>query len=275
MAVRLGEPRLQGGRLQPGVACRQRGVRRGAHVERRGRPEDRVGRRAGHGQRRGLLDRLGRPAAEPAEPAGAGAVLHRQRRRRRAAAASRSSSTRGRRRRRSFAPSADARAFQRRERRRAASMSRTRRCPNTPDYTATFGAELSRALAARLSALRPRRGRLLRRVQVRRRRTAPGRTRTRSPTSGPARAASGCSPRAGCGTRSTRSTSRSRSRTTRSSRRRASSARADGRGRSASPPGSRSGRLMRDSVRLRSSLGDALGATWAYRAPSHPVGNQL
>ena len=41
-----------------------------------------VGRRPRLGQRRGVPHRLGRPAAERAEPGGAGAVLHRQRRRR-------------------------------------------------------------------------------------------------------------------------------------------------------------------------------------------------
>ena len=82
-------PRLQGGRLQSGVAARERAVRRGAHLARRGRPEEPVG-RTRDGQRRGVLDRLERSAAERAEPVRARAVLHRQRRRRRAAAASRS-----------------------------------------------------------------------------------------------------------------------------------------------------------------------------------------
>ena len=80
-AVRDGRSRLQGGRVQRGVAGRQRSLRRGADLERRGRDQDAVGRRPRHGQRRRLPHRLGRPPVEPAGPGGAGAVLHRQRRR--------------------------------------------------------------------------------------------------------------------------------------------------------------------------------------------------
>ena len=81
-ALRDGRPRLQGGRLQLGLAGRQRGLRRGADLERRGRHQDAVGGRPRLGQRRGVPHRLGRPAAERAEPGGAGAVLHLERRRR-------------------------------------------------------------------------------------------------------------------------------------------------------------------------------------------------
>ncbi len=62
--------------------ARQRSLRRGADVERRGRHQDALGGRPRLGQRRGLPHRLGRPAAERAEPGGAGAVLHLERRRR-------------------------------------------------------------------------------------------------------------------------------------------------------------------------------------------------
>ena len=69
------------------------------------------------GQRGGVLHRLGRPAAERAEPVRAGAVLHRQRRRRDAAAASSSSSPPGRTRRRLFGDvGLHERAFRRRQR---------------------------------------------------------------------------------------------------------------------------------------------------------------
>ena len=81
-ALRDGRSRVQGRRLQSGVAARQRVLRRGAHLERRGRRQDGVGRRPRHHQRVRVPDRLGRPAAEPAEPVGARTVLHRQRRRR-------------------------------------------------------------------------------------------------------------------------------------------------------------------------------------------------
>ena len=46
----------------------------------RGRPQERVGRAPGHGQPRGVLDRLAGSPAQSAEPAGAGAVLHLERR---------------------------------------------------------------------------------------------------------------------------------------------------------------------------------------------------
>ncbi len=62
--------RVQGGRLQPGLTGRPRGVRRGAHLARRRRGEDVVG-RPRVGERRRVLHRLGRPAAEPARSGGA------------------------------------------------------------------------------------------------------------------------------------------------------------------------------------------------------------
>ena len=80
-AVRHGWPRLQGRRLQPGVARGQRGVRRGVQLEHRRRRENALGRRACIGECGRLLHRLGRSAAEHSQPRGAGAVLHLQRRR--------------------------------------------------------------------------------------------------------------------------------------------------------------------------------------------------
>ena len=49
--LRDGRPRLQGGRLQPGLAGRQRSLRRGADLERRGRRQDALGERPRLGQR--------------------------------------------------------------------------------------------------------------------------------------------------------------------------------------------------------------------------------
>ena len=49
--LRHGRPRVQGRRFQPGVAGRQRVLRRGTHLERRGRRQDGVGRRPRDRQR--------------------------------------------------------------------------------------------------------------------------------------------------------------------------------------------------------------------------------
>ena len=88
-----------------------------------------------------------------------------------------------------------------------------KKIPNTPDYTAAFGTDLAHRLSSAI--------RLYGRAEVvfygafkYDDTTSRGRTRIRSPTSGSACAARGCSRKAGCGTRSTRSTSRSRSSTT-------------------------------------------------------------
>ena len=86
-----------------------------------------------------------------------------------------------------------------------------KKIPNTPDYTAAFGADLSQPDLARDQALRPRRGRLLRRVQVRRgEHRGAGRVLAHQLPVRRARQRA-CSWKRGCGTPSTRSTSRSRS----------------------------------------------------------------
>ncbi len=79
--LRKRRPRLQGRRLQPGLARRQRVVQRGVCVAHRGRPEDAVRRTPRVGQHRGLLHRLERPAAVHAESRRSHAVLYQQRRR--------------------------------------------------------------------------------------------------------------------------------------------------------------------------------------------------
>ena len=74
--------RLQGRRVQPGVAAGSEAYGEEHDLELRRRREDAVRERTRRGQRRRLLHRLGRPAAQRAEPVRARAVLHRQRRRR-------------------------------------------------------------------------------------------------------------------------------------------------------------------------------------------------
>ena len=74
--------RLQGRAASTRVPGRQRSLRRGDDLEPRRWTEDAPGQRSGRAQRRGVLHRLERPAAQRAKPDGPGAVLHRQRRRR-------------------------------------------------------------------------------------------------------------------------------------------------------------------------------------------------
>ena len=152
--------RLQGGRLQRGVAGRQRGLRRRADLEPRGRREDDVGGRPRDGQRRGVPHRLGRPAAEPAGSAVpaqfyianvGGAVEHGRRARAERARACRASMC--------SAPFGyTERAFDEGSVSSGVNVGGNE-IPNTPDYTATFGAQVSRALRSDATAVRPRGGR--------------------------------------------------------------------------------------------------------------------
>ena len=199
------------------------------------------------GQRRRVLHRLGRSPAEPAGSGGARAVLHRQRGRGdehgRRGRGERARHARGGRRqpddrrRRVRGVRVHARAVRRRQRSRAASPVAGNELPNAPDYTATFGAQFSRALREAV-AVYGRAEAVFYGAYFYDDANTRGRTRTRWPTSAPARAAATSSPRRGSGTRSIRGISRSRSRC--HSRRRDSSERWAGRGRSGSEQVSRS-----------------------------------
>ena len=237
--LRLGHRRLQGGRLQPGVAGRERGLRRGAHVERRGRPQERVGRRPRHRQRSRCSRSTGRICSSicpnPQVPGqffisnvgkarSSGVEFELQRAARADASCLRHPRATPA---RASAPAATS----------SGRTCRTTKIPNTPDYTASFGDASCRTAVA---PARPLYGRaevvVLRRVQVRRRRTLAGqdayslanfrfgvRARTRVRRELDAERV-----------RHEIHPGRVRS-TTQVSRRRASSAKADGRGHSASP----------------------------------------
>ena len=82
--------------------------------------------------------------------------------------------------------------------------------PYTPDYTATFGGQLSRAITSTISGFGRAEVVADRRVLRTTKPTPKARTPIRSSTSAPARAPSGCSPRCGSATRSTRGMCRSR-----------------------------------------------------------------
>ena len=169
MTYVLGRPRLQGGRLQSRVAARERRVRRGARLARRGRREEPVGRTPRDGQRRGVLDRLDRSAAERAEPVRSGTVLHCQRR-----VGARSSGVEvevnGRAR---DGVDVFASVGYTHARFGADSFSSGvdvsgKTIPNTPDYTAILGTRAVAPAAFRPAGLRTRRSRLLRPALVRR-----------------------------------------------------------------------------------------------------------
>ena len=192
-----------------------------------------MGGRARHRQRRGVLHRLGRPAAQSAQPVRARRSSTSPTSAARAAAASSSSCT--------PAPAEGLDVFgsfgYTRARFDDGTMSSGvdvsgNELPNTPDYTFTVGAQLSRALTADDHVLRPRRSDGVRVVPLRRPEpgVAGGLFARQLPRGRAWRAR--CSPRSGSRTRSTPTTFRSRSRT-RALRRRASSARAAGRGHSA------------------------------------------
>ena len=140
---------IQSRRVQPGVARGPRGVRRGAHLALRRRREDALGRRPRVGERRRLLHRLGRSAAERPQSGGAGAVLHLQRRRRR---------QQGRRGggQRAAAPGVDLFTAVGYTHARFAEGSVSsgvnvegNKIPNTPDYTASAGAAVLAQRSAR------------------------------------------------------------------------------------------------------------------------------
>ena len=153
--------------------------------------------------------------------------------------------------------------------------------PNTPEYTATLGTQVSHPLRPGISRLRTGGGGVLRRLRVRRPEPGgSGRLLARQLPGRRARAVS-CSPRRGSATRSTRATSRSRLPTARW-RRQDSSARWAGRGRSGSARASRSERpkaqeLMYERDELASSS-FAIAARRRQRviaraqSPSHSTG---
>ena len=140
-----------------------------------------AGRRQGRGQRGGVLHRLGRPAAERAEPVRAGPVLHRQRRQRaqqrrrvrrhRAAARRRSICSRR----------SDSRARSSLTARwRTAWTSPTTTCPTRRTTRRLFGGQMDARHHVDDQRLRARGSGADRRVRLRRRQHAKARTRIRS-----------------------------------------------------------------------------------------------
>ena len=137
---------FKAGGFNPASPARQRGLRRRAHVEPRRRREDDVGGRARDGQRAVFPDRLGGSAAQPPRSVRAGAVLHRQRRGATSSGVELELNAR-------VHPSVDVfGAFGYTRATFKGSISSGidvggNTIPNTPDYTATFGAQVSRPRA--------------------------------------------------------------------------------------------------------------------------------
>ena len=178
VAVRLSPDRLvyasmargfKAGGFNAASPVGQRSIRRRADLESRRRREDDLGGWPRHGQRRGVSHRLGRSAAEPARSCRAGTVLHRERGRRGEQRCRGGGARTGA----AWQWISSAPLGTRSARFSDGSISSGvnvagNAIPNTPDYTAMFGSQLSRSLRCRLHAVRWSRRHLRRRLQVRR-----------------------------------------------------------------------------------------------------------